>query len=139
MSRSVSYPANCTWVLFTHFDQGEDEDTSSWEWQEFLGSLRWDLEHTFPSVYFCHKWLDREDHAIAENHFCYFGISEYCGLVAFWCLPKDDDYRDKPELARHWASQIERKCAAMLAKHGPQLECIGRASNGEAFYREVSS
>lgn len=124
MGRSVSYPRGSV-VAFTTFD-GED----SWDWQLFIEEFEEEARLLWPSFRKCNIWLDREDHAILENNHTYFGVSEYCGLVAFWLVPKDED----DPLAWRWISQIEKK----FNKTFGTLSKIGCFSNGECIFEKIS-
>lgn len=132
MSRSVSY-ANGAFVV-TFKDMSDCLDGFEWNW--WIEDLQEQIKSVFPSFTNCDKWLDREDHAILENSFAYFGISEYMSLVSLWLVLKDDlEYgnydQDRTGLAKKWASQVKEK----FEKTFGDLVKIGTFSNGEAIYR----
>ena len=81
----------------------------------------------WPSLQPCDKWLGSEDHAVLENGHAYFGISEYCNMLAYWVVPKDDE----DNLAAHWCASIERGFINTFGR----LTKIGTFSNGESVYR----
>lgn len=93
------------------------------------------IKTAFPSVVKDDKWLDREDHAIASNSFAYFGVSEYCGLVAIWVTPVED--RDvNPALQERWIDSIGPKFKeAVGGCFGTNLIKQGTFSNGEAIFQ----
>lgn len=130
MGRSVSFATDAAFVLYADGSHFED----SHEFNDFVDNLRAALSRAFPSVTRCNKWLDREDRAIAENALGYFGVSEYCGLVSFWYVPKEDATRP---LARRWAETAEAASREALAGLLPVLQRLGTFSNGEGVYRRA--
>ena len=93
----------------------------------------------FPSTSPCDEWVGREDHAVAENSFAYFGVSEYCGLVSMWVTPKDDDDAINTGLRDKWIESIGPKFAKVARNSfGQSLVQVGRFSNGEAFFQPVN-
>lgn len=125
MGRSVSYPRNAE-VTFTDLDSDEDcFDFVLEDARESAGSA-------WPSMEKCDTWLDREDHAIMENGHAYFGVSEYCGLAAYWLVAKQD-LANQP-LADHWVSSQGPKLRDMFAT----LAKVGTMSNGEVVFTRVS-
>lgn len=96
----------------------------------------------FPSASTCDDWLDREDHAIAENRFAYFGVSEYCGLIAMWVAAKEPDWREGPgweALRDRWLSQVQQRFRkAANGCFGQGLYKAGTFSNGEAIFQPLS-
>jgi len=143
MGRSVSTPSGATVTVFTtvEIDSTVDEFIARENWDWAVESLTDNLQQQYPSLYDCDKWLGREDHAILANDLAYVTVSEYCGLVAVCLVPRDDDYNysDRTEgLSEQWCRRVEagfRKCVA--GAFGPELQMVGRASNGEAFFQEV--
>lgn len=121
MGRSVSTPHNAECVQYTHVEFEEQ-----WEWDDFAEDYFVTLQVMFPSAEKCDEWVGREDHAIAENSFAYFGISEYCGLVAYWILPKDVEATG---LQNKWLQGASKRFAGF-----GDLTKLGTASNGEAFF-----
>jgi hypothetical protein len=105
------------------------------DWDDEADYLRGWIKEIFPSFEPCDKWLDREDHAIAENSFAYFGISEYCGLVALWLVRKELDWDSSANEAMQdrWLAQVEKK---FLATFGT-LRKLGSMSNGEGVYERI--
>lgn len=151
MGRSVSTPCRATVVAYSWVEPGEclDENDEPREHDEYdLGdafdSMVEDLQEYAPTLWSslrkCDKWLDREDHALLENDLCWMGISEYCGCVAYWIVPKDEErsgYSDQgtDNLCANWIAQIEPK----FQKTFGRLQSIGRASNGEQFFVQVAA
>jgi hypothetical protein len=136
MGRSVSTPHNATVVAYSWVEaEGDDEYASGDAFDSMVEGLQEYAPTLWPSLRKCaeNTWLGREDHALLENDLCYMGISEYCGCVAFWIVPKDDD--EIVSLAERWVSQIEPK----FLKTWGRMTSIGRASNGEQFFQKVAS
>lgn len=153
MGRSVSYPHNATVVTYKpievepYEDIDEDGETvtvepSEFDYQDAFDSMVEDLQEyaptLWPSLRKCDKWLDREDHALLENDLCYIGISEYCGLVALWIVPKTDEYAGYysdahvANLCDRWVDQIRDKFIKTFGAYHK----VATASNGESFYRK---
>lgn len=145
MSRGVSYATGSVWKFYLYSER--DGETASdfgdmqEYWDDFVEGLQWVLESKFKSLSKCCKWLGREDRAILENGHAYIGISEYCGTVCLWCVPKEwDGYRPGHQAIHdHWCSQIEGTVGKALLKSYPNsmMESLGHASNGEQFFRPV--
>ena len=119
------------------------EQDSQLLYDDFNEGLETLLKEAFPSLEPVTKWLGREDKAILENAYAYFGWSEYCGLVAVWVAAKEKDWnasgawyamRDK------WIASIEKKFAKTVAKAwGTPLTKLGTFSNGEAVFQKKES
>ena len=153
MGRSVSTPYNATAVAYAPIEVEPYEDIdddgeavtvepSELDFQFAFESMVEDLQNhaptLWPSLRECDKWLDREDHALLENDLCYMGVSEYCGMVAYWIVPKSDyraGYSDQhvDNLCDHWVSQIADK----FVKTFGTLRRIGTFSNGESVYERT--
>lgn len=100
------------------------------------------LIEAFPSVTSCDQWLGREDHAVADNSHAYFGISEYCGLVAMWVVPKEVEsyYADAAwqGLRDAWCQSIKRKFQTIASGcFGQALRRQGYMSNGMGVFQPV--
>ena len=133
MARSVSVPCNAQYVAYQAFD-GDDFD-----WH--VDDLRSAITDAFPYVTEDSEWVGREDRAIASNQYAYFGVSEYCGLVSVWVVPRENDYADDGRygLRNHWISQIETKFRKTVAGcFGTDLYRQATFSNGEAFFQPMS-
>ena len=131
MGRGVSFPSGAL-VAFDQFacDCGERCDC----WQYFRDDLTERAAAIWPSLSPCREWLGREDFASLSNNFAYFGVSEYCGIVAVWLAPRRDLEPGQEALAARWLAQVRPR----LAREFRKLERLGTASNGESFYRRVS-
>jgi hypothetical protein len=127
MGRSVSYATGAVSVCYEHIE----DDMESWDWEWYLERIQDEARQAFPSLDDCDYWLDREDHAIIENQHCYIGVSEYCGLVSIWLVPKDDN--DHPELSANWCTQV----TPTFNKLFQQLRKVGTFSNGEAIFERI--
>lgn len=128
MGRSVSYPRNASVVCFRDVSEIEDNE----DFDLFLEDVLADLQNAAPSFRSCDRWLDREDHAIAENGHCYVGVSEYCGLAAVWMVPKESDH---VALSINWCAGFEDTFRSLFG----DLVKVAAASNGEAFYRRTAA
>lgn len=131
MARSVSTPRGAVHVAFASYDS-EDSDDFQWYMDDFAATVC----KAFPSTARCDDWPGREDHALAQNGFAQFGVSEYCGLVAMWVLPLDDDYATSTGLRDRWIDSIGPKFRKIAGNcFGVALNRVGSASNGEAFFQ----
>ena len=151
MSRSVSVASGAFSVAYKDCSQfgyiTEDENghkldepyyddaLGSMDWDDFIDGLKYQLKKKFASFSECDNWLGREDHAIMENRFAYFGISEYMGLVSLWLVEKEgDDYGDEQAgLRAHWVGQVKEK----FVKEFSELHKLGTFSNGEAVFERI--
>jgi len=89
----------------------------------------------YPSVWTSDGWIGREDRIVAMNRYARFGLSEYCGCIAYWVVLRDDIDPDLEGLAQRWFDQIEAKFEQRFAT----LVRLGTFSNGEAIYRRVAA
>jgi len=129
MSRSVSRPNNTLILCYQHHDWDSEY------WDDFIEDMRIDLQEMFPKLEPCDKWLGREDHAIMENGGAYVGVSEYCGLVAIWVVPKTDrNTGEENALAYGWASSIHKRFTEFFG----ELAHMGTFSNGEAVFQRIN-
>ena len=112
-----------------------DEFLASDDWDDFIADCTGQLKKLYPSFTACDKWLGREDHAILENSFAYFGISEYMGLVSLWLVAKEgDDYGDEQAgLRERWTEQV----GGRFEKEFSELHKLGTFSNGEAVFERA--
>lgn len=133
MGRSVSYATGAKQVVYADADGIEDSDDFSWH----LESMQEEGERRFPSMSKCDKWLGREDHAVLENNLAYIGVSEYCGLVSVWVVPKTDCYGNDNGLAINWASRIN--LGPLAECFGTRLNRLGTFSNGEGVYQRAAA
>lgn len=132
MGRSVSVPSRAEAVAYTAIDPDNVEDFQD----EVIEPLVYSLKKAFPSLYADDQWLDREDHVILRNRLGLFGISEYCGLLAVWIVPADED----SNLSAPWCARAEAKLRAVVQDvFGLRLRSVGRASNGEQFFERVKA
>lgn len=128
MGRSVSYARGSVCIAYTTFDNTEEYKDA---WDDFIEWIREQATELFPSLYNEDTWLGREDHAVLANQHCYIGVSEYCGLVSIWVVPKEDD-NDNNGLAQHWCASIEKKFNNAFGT----LNKIGRFSNGACVFEK---
>lgn len=100
-----------------------------------IDDFRDQLRVLFPSVVSADHWIDREDHVLAENRLAYFGMSKYCGLVAYWIVPKG--YHSGDEQIEALATSWVRKAADKFVAAFGELSKVGSMSNGEGVYRRI--
>jgi hypothetical protein len=124
MGRSVSVASGAFAVAYQEIEEPEADFFDDWAEceAEYVKSF-------WQSFEACDKWLGREDHALMENTFCYFGVSEYCGLASLWLVLKED-YQGHP-LAEQWAKRV----GPLFEKRLGTLHKIGTFSNGEAVFK----
>lgn len=138
MARSVSTPCGVAHVEYATF-QLDDEFDSREEWLCASEDFQQMMLDAFPSLSECDRWIGLENHALCENRFAYFGVSEYCGLVAMWVMPKDDDDATSTGLRDRWIDQIEAKFTKVARScFGQSLVKTGTFSNGEAFFQPLN-
>lgn len=140
MGRSVSMPRDCLAVTFndveyTYIDDetGEEVDASEFAYDDLIKDFTQYAPTLWPSLYEADKWIGREDHALLANGLVRMGMSEYCGLVAYWIIAREDI--DHPELAARWVRQIE----ATFEKTFGRYKKIGHMSNGEGVYAPIAA
>lgn len=156
MGRSVSYPSGAI-VAFRKYDESfycmdceleneasrcsqceADLNADGTDWDGELEFLVEDVRRFFPSFELCDEWLGDEDHALAENRFAYFGVSEYGGLVALWLVRKDFntgyiDGASMSNLADRWLTQV----GPSFLKTFGTLRKLGHMSNGEGVFQLI--
>jgi hypothetical protein len=157
MGRSVSYATGSQVVTFKHLEPVECEhcdennqidgktcahcegsghvEQDEFDFDMLIDDFRDHLKYLFPSVTSCDEWIGNEDHVLAENGLARFGMSEYCGLVSYWIVPKEADYYgpDIEPLAKRWIDSIADKFVAAFG----ELTKVGSMSNGEGVYRQI--
>lgn len=140
MGRSVSSPHNVAVVLYSVLPEDFDSDMWQDECERFVESV----QRRFKSMYAIdwrsrHAWVGREDRALCENSFAYIGVSEYCGLVALWILPKDPDWYANAgweALRDNWIESVRGSFEKITdGWFGRACQHVATASNGEAFYK----
>jgi hypothetical protein len=109
-------------VTYNTYDT-EDE----FGYDDLVEYVRSYFESKYPSLERISEWLDREDRAILENRLVYIGVSEYCGLVSVWVVPKED----YPDLTAKFIKTI----TPYFEKVG-ELRKVGTFSNGEAVFEK---
>ena len=135
MGRSVSTPSNAQVVTYRALDIDEADD-AQWIFDDTLDCYLDILQRDFPSVTKADRWIGREDHVVAENGLAQFGISEYCGLVAYWIVPKEDPYDGRLDgIAKRWIDSIEPKFTRAFGEYRK----IGSMSNGEGVYQRIEA
>jgi hypothetical protein len=132
MGRSISTHRNAFATFYTQFEC-EDEEDSSYEWENFVDYIREMLSNKYKSLSNVDRWVDREDHVILENSVAEISISEYCGGVAICLAPRDTDN----PLHEGWCGQICQGFHKLLNKHFQGYVKIGSMSNGEGVYQMV--
>lgn len=125
MGRSVSTPSNSI-AVYDRFEGDYDE----YEW--FVEDLQNQFCALWPSVEVDDGWIGREDRILASNCHAYFGVSEYCGLVSIWVVPRLDSGWDADwsALAENWVSQIADRFQSEFGT----MQRVGGMSNGQGVY-----
>lgn len=158
MGRSVSYPRGAL-VAFTEFDWvqecgecdgfGTDElgaecldchgsgtiQMDGYDWDAFCDDLTYRARSLFASLSPDDRWIGREDRVLASNGFAHFGVSEYCGSVAVWLVPREDVGGSGEVLARNWINGVARR----FENEFSTMYRLGVMSNGEAVYRRIAA
>ena len=134
MGRSVSTPRNAQAIAYQHLDYGDDEEGNDFHY--WLEEVQERVATLWPSFTKCDQWLDREDHAIMENNLSYIGVSEYCGWVALWIVPKAElaDGHNILALAEQFIARITPKFMAQFNHYRK----LGSFSNGEAVFEHAA-
>lgn len=136
MGRSVSTHRNAVATVYLHPEIEDD----SFGWDDFIEDLQQNvLFPKYPSMYAADRWMDREDHIIAENRYCEVSVSEYCGLVAICLAPHSGAYEDPK--AQAWTERISNSFHAHITKmfKSSALSKVGTFSNGESVFEKVTS
>ena len=129
MGRSVSYPTDATTVLFVR----EEDPDDVFFFEDALEEFKSLMTEYFKSLGETDVWVGREDHAVLENNLAYFGISEYCGMLSLWVLPKEDFIN----LSVNWTNQIADKFKkAVKNSFGEVCVAVGRFSDGTSLYEK---
>lgn len=158
MGRSVSYPSNTLVLTFATLETGYEATEDDVEWERAESAGEWvddpfaydnmieDLVETcrsiWPSLSPDKEWLDREDYAVLSNGLVRIGVSEYCGMLAYWIVAHErtegDPYYGTPNtsaLAARWASQIEDQFVSLFGKYRK----LGSMSNGAGVYQRLDA
>ena len=129
MGRSVSYPTDATTVVFVR----EEDPDDVFFFEDALEDFKSLMTECFKSLGETDVWVGREDHAVLENNLAYFGISEYCGMLSLWVLPKEDFIN----LSVNWTNQIANKFKkAVKNSFGEVYVAVGRFSDGTSLYEK---
>jgi len=134
MSRSVNYLNNASAVAFiptTDFAGVEDEEDTSYLWDEAVEDLKARLVERWPSFYEVEEWDNRETLVVAKNEHAIVGVSEYCGLTSISIAVRENT--EYPGLAERWVDSI----AAAFTKNFGSLVKMGTFSNGESVYQKA--
>lgn len=131
MGRSVSYPRNAV-VAYSTFENDPYWDQQG-EWEDLVECFQMTVADLWPSAEEANKWLGREDHAVMANRHAWFGVSEYCGLVAFWVVAKEDTGHEP--LSERWVAQIAERFTSTFST----LNRLGTFSNGEGVFERIAA
>lgn len=142
MGRSVSTPRDAAWVIYLRPDI---PDGDHFWWQDVMDSFREPFKSAHKGLSDCDDWLDREDHAILEDDQwrVFIGVSEYCGVVALWCVPQDiEPWEDDEDCPLRREAQLGQRDEYVESLRATALEFwgeeayrkIGTMSNGEGVY-----
>ena len=67
------------------------------------------------------------------NRHAWVGVSEYCGLVAFWIVAKDDTGHEA--LSERWVAQVADRFTSTFST----LNRLGTFSNGEGVFERIAA
>lgn len=130
MGRTVSTPSRAALVAFETFDAGDGDCFDPYEeWASYKECITERAANAWPSLKECGEFVGREDFALLQNSHAFFGVSEYCGLVSIWFLPKAEC-----PLASRWLDQIEPR----FSREFGTLRRTGLMSNGVAVFRSTA-
>jgi len=105
-----------------------DVHLGAWYWDEFINKITETLSNAFPSLEpYTGSASDREHlpysvvrnneySLLLMNRHVVIGVSEYCGVVAVWCVPLSDATYQFNEDGLHevWAKRIEKRAERLL-------------------------
>jgi hypothetical protein len=134
MGRSVSTPCNAQAIAYQHLDDDDDEGGNHFRW--WLEDMQQTIAEIWPSFTPCDQWLGREDHAIMENNLAYAGVSEYCGMIALWLVPKEESRHGQHILAL--AEQFISRIAPRFMAQFNHYRKLGTFSNGDAVFEKAA-
>lgn len=146
MGRSVSYPSEA-YVAFSQWEAGwieddDDPDTRHFDqlaaqddWDFIVEDFREQVLALYPSTWTANGWIGREDRIVAMNRYTRFGISEYCGCIAYWVVLRDDIDPGQEGLAQRWVDRI----AVGFKTRFATLVRLGVFSNGEAIFERIAA
>lgn len=139
MGRSVSNPSAARVVAYAHLNYGDEDGeaiSDELEFDSVVEDFRETLKSMFPSVEPADEWIGREDHVLAENKLARFGISEYCGLVAYWIVPAELGW-EHDYVVHHLSDRWIDSIADKFTKAFGTLTKTGTMSNGEGVYAHI--
>lgn len=134
MARTVSTPHNAYCVTYLNLSRhiSEEDYDNEYEFQLLLESITETLMERYPSLYPVNKWIDREDKVILENRLVQIGVSEYCGLMALWVIPRYENDYSVDNLSQKFSRTIEPTINGL-----GDLRKVATFSNGEAMYEQT--
>lgn len=112
-----------------------DDDQARDDWDDIVEHFRASVLRHYPSTWAADKWIGRENRVVAMNAHACFGLSEYCGCIAYWVVLRKDIPMGEEGLAQGWFNQIETKFEQRFAT----LTRLGTFSNGEAIYQRIGA
>lgn len=134
MGRSVSTHRHS--VATVYLNPEFDQDDARYEWDSFIEDLRENvLKPRYPSLSDCDRWLDREDHIVAENRQIEISVSEYCGCVAVCLAPLDPDNGFHVAVAERLAAGFQATVESAFKSCA--LRSLGSMSNGERVFQKI--
>lgn len=152
MGRSVSYPLGAevayaatpydeNWCFACGESESEcecaDEERDIQErevdWLCVKDDLIYRAKSLFPSLYEPTRdiWRGREDHVLLRNRLVDFGVSEYCGLMAIWIVPREGLDGNLEAFAARWIASISEKFQADFG----EFYRVGGFCDGTSIYQ----
>ena len=132
MSRSVAVPSDAI-VAFQIWTDWADEDACddiSDRFDDLREFIQAEVLHRWPSFIKTDRWIGREYHALAYNKLCWVGMSEYCGQIAIWMIPKGGS---NTPMAVKFMERVENNFVKVFGRY----RLIGHFSNGEAVFEKM--
>lgn len=132
MGRTVSVPTAARAVVFKYLeDEPHDVHSAAERYEHEVAKIRAQALHRWPSMISCATWIGIEDYAIAENTYAQVGVSEYCGLLSIWLLPRNaPDDLDRQQVA-NWTrlrdAWIDDAAGHLLSSFGTHMRIPGGA------------
>jgi len=143
MGRSVDYLSNASLVAYCNpsfmedTEDGSEEPSGYFDWQEFRDDIEGQLKEAFPSLSDVkNRWCGRETRIILENNLVEIGISEYCGLVSISILPNNSLDLIPYDLANYWINRIKSRLLSIVKVYNG-INRVGTFSNGEGVYENM--
>lgn len=137
MGRSVAVPRNAVATVYIPAEPDQFDDYM--DWADFLDDIRAVVRGKYPSMDNADRWLEREEHVIAENAHGDVVLCEYCGMVSVSLVPTEAGYPYESEQNLHdgWCRQVEDGFRGALNTAFGGYVRTGTMSNGVSVYQKA--